>query len=142
MRNLTVLSAVVALSTLPAGCSPKPEPKETVVTGKVALDGEVLTMGEVVFENMDGTASGLGEIGADGTYRVPSVPLGKVRAAVRTSNYAQYAGAEKKIGGKAITMGGREGKYVPVPQKYEDPQTSGLEYDISPEATIDIVLTK
>jgi hypothetical protein len=141
MRSLNVLSLVVALSILSAGCSSKTDQKETVVTGKVTLDGEVLTMGAVVFESVDGSASGQGEIGADGTYRVPSAPLGKVRAAVRTSTHAQYA-ADRKIGGKTVTMGGREGKYVPVPKRYESTKTSGLEYDLTPGATIDITLTK
>ena len=142
MRSLPVLSAVVAFAALSAGCSSPPEQKETVVTGTVTLNGEVLTMGEVVIESADGKTSGRGEIGADGTYRVPSAPLGKVRAAVRTSEHAQYAGNTRRVGGKAITMGGREGKYVPVPKRYEDTKTSGLEYDVTPDAKIDIALTK
>jgi hypothetical protein len=140
MRGLTLLCAVIALVTMSGGCSPKTDQKETVVTGKVTLNGEVLTMGEVVFESADGKASGQGEIGADGIYRVPSAPLGKVRAAVRTSNYVHLAGNGRKVGGKTITMGAREGKYVPVPKRYEDTKTSGLEYDITPNATVDIAL--
>ena len=141
MRHTPILPGVLAaVLCLTLGCSSGPPPTETVVTGKVTLDGNLLQMGEVVFEKEDGSASGSGDIQPDGTYRATSVPLGKVRAAVRTSAYAQYAGARKQVGGKAITMGRREGKFVPVPAKYESTKTCGLEYDIRPEATIDIAL--
>jgi hypothetical protein len=142
MKSLTFPSVAVVIVALSSGCSSNMDQRETVVTGKVTLNGEVLTMGEVVFESADGKASGQGEIGANGTYRVPSAPLGKIRAAVRTSNYVHLAGNAKKVGGKTITMDAREGNYVPVPKRYEDTKTSGLEYDITPDATIDIPLSK
>jgi hypothetical protein len=135
---LVLLGSFVALS---VGCSsPGPEAKETVVTGSVTLDGEKLTMGEVYFESEDGKASGRGEIGPDGTYRVASAPLGQVKAAVRTSNYARFAGTKMKDG-KAITVGGREGTYIPVPKKYEEIGSSGLTFTITRDATINIPLT-
>jgi hypothetical protein len=117
------------------GCQPKPSgPPETVITGQVLLDGKVLTMGQVVLENSDSTQSGLGEITSDGKFRIPSAPLGNVRAAVRTSAYARFASAQKKDG-KAITMVEREGTYIAVPKHYEDPTTSKLTYTITKETT-------
>lgn len=134
-----LLSATVWASA--CGCSSPPQAQETVVTGSVTLDGERLTMGEVYFETEDGKASARGELEPDGTFRVPSAPLGKVRAAVRTANFAQYA-AQKTKDGKTITIGGRSGTYVPVPKRYEDTATSGLTFTITPDARIDIPLTK
>jgi hypothetical protein len=139
VRLFALVTAVVGLSA--AGCSSPPPAKETVVTGSVTLDGEKLTMGEVYLEAEDGSSSGRGEISPDGTYRVPSAPLGKVKAAVRTSNYAQFA-APKSKDGKAITVGGRSGTFVPVPKRYEEVGTSGLTYTISAGATVDIPLSK
>lgn len=137
---LALLCAVTgALTTL--GCSSAPEAKETVVTGSVTLDGEKLTMGEVYFETEDGKASARGEITSNGAYRVPSAPLGKVKAAVRTSTYAQYTRPKMKDG-KAIVVSGRDGHYTPVPKKYEDVATSGLSFTITPEAVIEIPLNK
>lgn len=135
MRTVLFLLAATA-----AGCSSASQQTDTPVTGKVTLDGTTVGMGEVRFENEAGTASGRGEIQPDGTYRVASAPVGKVKVAVRTSTYAQYAGTKRK-GGKAITIGEREGTYVPVPKKYEDVKTSGLAFDVTPGAAIDIPLT-
>jgi hypothetical protein len=136
------LVLLVTLTALSVGCSSSaPEVNETVVTGSVTLDGEQLTMGEVYFESEDGKASGRGEIGPNGTYRVPSAPLGKVKAAVRTSSYAQFARTKMKDG-KAITVGGREGTYIPIPKKYEEVSGSGLTFTITKDATVDIPLTK
>jgi hypothetical protein len=140
-RVATGLLGVVVGAVCAGGCSSAPEAKEAVVTGSVTLDGEKLTMGEVYFESEDGKASGRGEIGPDGTYRVPSAPLGKVKAAVRTSNHARFAGTKTKDG-KAITVGEREGTYIPVPKKYEEVGSSGLTFTITKDATIDIPLTK
>lgn len=138
--RLFLFTAVVGgISTI--GCSSPPSAKETVVTGSVTLDGEKLTMGEVYFEAEDGSASGRGEISPDGTYRVPSAPLGKVKATVRTSNHAQFA-APKTKDGKAITVGGRGGTFIPVPKRYEEVGTSGLTFTITAGAPVDIALSK
>lgn len=104
-------------------------PVECVVVGEVTLDGKTLTMGEVFMSNSEGTQSGRGEIAGDGKFRVPSAPVGQVKVAVRTTPYARFAG-ETKQGGKAVTMGQREGTYVPVPKHYEDIATSKLTYTI------------
>jgi hypothetical protein len=138
MRFIPILILAACLTLL--GCSSSSPQTDTVVTGKVTLDGTVLEMGEVIFEKEDGSKSGSGEIQPNGTYRATSVPLGKVRVAVRTSAYAQYAAPDKKIQGKTITKGGREGKFIAVPKKYESPKTSGLEYNVTSEATIEISL--
>ena len=123
------------------GCrTPTTDPTETVVTGEVLLDGKALTMGEVYFENESGTKSGLGDINADGKYRVASAPVGPVKAAVRTSNHAQFAGTKTKEG-KTVTVGGREGTYVAVPKRYEEVSTSKLTYTLTNDAVIKIELT-
>jgi hypothetical protein len=137
--KLTTLFFVSILTIL--GCqSGGADPTETVVTGQVLLDGKALTMGEVYLENESGAKSGQGEIDAEGNFRVPSCPIGKVKAAVRTSTYAQFA-SNKTQGGKAVTMGGRAGTYVPVPKKYEETSTSKLTYDIKKDAVLKIELS-
>jgi hypothetical protein len=137
----SILFAALFLGVL--GCSSAPVgPAETVVTGEVFLDGTKLTMGIVYLENEGATQSGQGEIAPDGTFRVPSSPLGAVKAAVRTSGHARFASSGKKtIGGKTVTIGEREGTFIAVPAKYEDTKTSELSYTIAKDAKLKIELT-
>ncbi len=140
MHRIWALAMCAGVLGLVTGCGgTAQETKEAVVTGTVTLDGTKLTMGEVTFRGADGS-SGRGEIAPDGTFRVPSTPIGKVQAAVRTSGYERFA-APKAKGGKAITMGDRPGTFIPVPRKYQNVSTSGLEYDITPGDEINIELT-
>lgn len=136
VRNLGMTAALFAAL---SGCS-GPAEKEAVATGTVTLDGTPLQMGEVYFEKPDGSASARGEIQPDGRFRVPSAPLGEVRAAVRTANYARFASPPTQ-GGRPITVGGREGTFRPVPARYEDVKTAGLSFEIAPGKSVDIGLS-
>jgi uncharacterized lipoprotein YajG len=137
MKSLRTIFLLVGFAFL-VGCgSGSTGPAEVVVVGEVHLDGKMLTMGEVFFISDDGQRSASGEIGGDGKYRVPSAPVGSVKAAVRTASFSRFAGNKTKDG-KAITMGGREGTYVPVPKHYEDVSTSKLTYTIANKSEVNI----
>jgi hypothetical protein len=80
---------------------------------------------------------------------VPSVPLGLVKIGVDTEAMRGevisrgMASAYKGPDGKAAESQANKLKFVPVPTKYSDPDTSGLEFEVKKGVNIfDIVLTK
>lgn len=120
-----------------SGCSSK-KPK-TKVTGKV-LVGKDPALGEIVFVGSDGKEHMFG-LGSDGTYNALNVPTGKCQVAVRMPKTAGggppvQAGSGGLIappkdatstGGSSL-LGGSTAKPAPAP--YNDPKTSGLEYEV------------
>jgi len=95
------------------GCGGPPRP-ETVVTGTVTHQGQPVTGGTVIFE-ITGDRGPLpypGEIAADGTYELTNGVPGPARIAVDT-------GIRKGLP-----------DYFPLPERYADPDTSGLTYEV------------
>jgi len=135
--SLALLSAVTAL-----GCGGG---KAAKVSGKVSYRGKALTMGSVVLVSEDGKTSARGAIGPDGTYAIDKAPVGKVQAAVSNPPPAGARGGQP-LGGATNDEETKQaraiaGQYVPTPEKYNDPKTSGLSYDIpSGGRTLDIDL--
>lgn len=136
LRGVLVLLAATAV----AGCGSPSADEGITVTGTVTLDGQPLPVGQVVFEIVNSSEQRIGGI-SNGRFEVRGVPVGKVRAAVRTSMMqAQYAAQQKfavKSGGKAD-----QPDFVAVPARYEDVGKSGLEFDIRPGQPITIELKK
>jgi hypothetical protein len=92
-------------------------------------------------------ASATGKVGEDGRYKVLNAPLGEVKVAVNTdagkgdfmsySMSKSYPGPEAK-GAKRVNL-----RYLEVPKKYHDPETSGLTTTVNKGAnTFDIVIPK
>jgi hypothetical protein len=90
---------------------------------------------------------GIGQVDEDGRYRVASAPLGEVKIGVNTEamrgemisrQMAQsYKGPGAKGGGRAPPL-----KFVSLPQKYAEPDTSGVKTTIKKgKNEFDIVLT-
>lgn len=134
------LAAVCLPLCLLAGCGGGGKDEGVTVTGTVTLDGQPLPAGQVVFEIPNSTEQRIGGID-NGKFEVKGVPVGKVRAAVRTSMMqAQYA-AEQRFASKA---GGKANKpdFVPVPPRYEDVGKANLEFDVAPGKPITIELKK
>ncbi len=122
------------------GCGGSTKDEGITVTGTVTLNEQPLPVGQVVFEIPNSSEQRIGGIN-EGKFEVRGVPVGKVRAAVRTSMMqAQYAAQQKfaaKTGGKADKP-----DFLPVPAKYEDVAKAGLEFDIQPGKPIKIELKK
>jgi hypothetical protein len=132
LRNLRITSASVlsglwiALALSMTGCG---GPYTGEVSGKVTYRGNPLPGGLVTFVHQDGRI-GVGEIHEDGTYSVPEAPGGNVKVTVRTVPPIPAMPAAVKLpggigGGKAETYY-PAGKYVPIPKKYAEGETSGL----------------
>ena len=127
---------------LAAGCG---GPFTAPVSGTVTYKGNPLPGGTVTFIHPDGRV-GYGTIHEDGTYSISAAPGGDVKCIVQTTKpivpppqtvAARLSGGAAKAGATVYPAG----PYVPIPEKYGDPQTSGLSHTIDRGSnTIDIPL--
>jgi hypothetical protein len=134
--------------------------KTTKVHGKVVYNNKPVTGGKLTFYLADDTkvnpASGF--INEDGTFSIDKVPVGKVKVAVDNRGLKDGGGGramppggpnkesqmmppggitegmKKKMEENKVSPGGQAmklvGTYVSIPEKYTDPEKSGLSYDI------------
>jgi hypothetical protein len=111
MRRL-IPALAVALMPLTAGCS-KPTP--ATFGGKVSYQGQPVTSGVIYFLGpAPKYQMGMGTIHDDGTYVATDVPVGEVKVSFQAPK---------------------------LPQKYGDPNQSGLAYTITPGmTTLDILV--
>jgi hypothetical protein len=111
------------------------------VTGKVTVNGATVTAGAVTFHGEKDYVQSA-TIDANGNYTLGNVPVGPVKVAVVSAK------PRAMPGGKAATAkhpGDKGGagvvSAVPVPDKYKDPNQSGLAFEIKAgEQTIDLPL--
>jgi hypothetical protein len=121
------------------------------VTGKVTYKGQPLPGGRVTFVSKGKqTFTGGGNIDENGNYKLEA-PVGDVKVAVETKSLAGAVGRKGGAVGVKKPTGlkrpgnpppdEKKGHYVPIPDKYASPDTSGLEYKIQKGSnTIDIKL--
>jgi hypothetical protein len=119
----------------------------STLTGVVKYGDENLQFGLILVQTP--TSSATGKIGDDGTYKVANVPIGPVKIGVNTSAgkgdfmsksmaAGAYKGPEAKGKGKVVGL-----KFIEIPKKYFEPNTSGIETTIqSGSNTFDIVIPK
>ena len=114
------------------------------VSGKVTIDNEPVTAGNVLFVTEDGRLSAIGRLRGDGTYTAPEPPLGPVRIAVQTETFRNRPAMQPTPGprsGDGGVQGASRGIeppdpkeigiiYKEIPGKYEKPETSGLTYTV------------
>jgi hypothetical protein len=91
------------------------------VSGTVTLNGKPLPGGMVTFVPDNGRAEAA-RIGEDGKYTITNIPAGPARITVATQQPIRM-----KENGKDFEP---LGKYVPIPERYRDPETSGLTLDV------------
>jgi hypothetical protein len=108
-----------------AGCGGRAATGE--VYGKVTYNSKPVTAGTVKFFPEDGGEPVGSAIGVDGTYRATGVPVGRSKVAIETLHFKQLTPPPPGI---AKQLGGPRTKYVPIPGKYERPDTSGLAVEV------------
>jgi hypothetical protein len=133
-RPARVMAVACLLSLI--GCSGSDLGAE--VSGVASLDGKPLESGSVVFAPVDGVSNNAtSAVNSDGTYQLVSsrtigLTPGKYRVAVTMHEHVDV-----KPGERSMVM-----PKLLTPQKYADPSTSGLEFDVVPGSqTIDLALT-
>jgi hypothetical protein len=132
-RRLNCCLAAIVLIAL-ASCSSK---MAADVSGKVTLDGKAIGPGDVVFTPTGHAATAAtGTIERDGSYflktgRTPGLAIGKYQVSLSVREPpADFHPGDRPPPGKLL-----------IPDKYELPSSSGLEFDIQPGGnTIDLKL--
>jgi len=127
--------AVLALF-LASGCA---KPTGTI-SGKVYYDGKVVKGGNVAFFTLDGKTLERSEIAEDGSYSIASMPIGDVRISVTTralkpNPMTDRARASVPKGAPPeaadyLGGGGNADRYVPIPDRYSEFETSKLTYNV------------
>lgn len=109
-----------ALMLAAAGCGPS----QATVSGKVTLRGKPVTAGTVMFVGNNNQIA-TGKLDEQGHYVAPRVPMGSLKVAVQTLRPEQLQSMANQSK-EASALPSRLANLVPVPQKYTDPETSGL----------------
>lgn len=123
-RCLAALAAVALIAA--AGCGPKGVKKVTV-SGTVSYKGQSLQSGILKFVGPDGAYSAA-SIQPDGTYIITDVVPGEVKV-----------GVMEAPGGSGSSSGDTKGSAAPkrpavsLPEKFREPETSGVKYTITPD---------
>ena len=133
VRGTVGLFCLILLTT---GCnSPRTSVKHVEITGKVSHKGVPLTGGRISFVAVQGGFAGSANIDAKGMYKM-SAPEGEVKIGVDNSMLAPQKRGGVITKPKTLKRPGSEdpsaiqGKYVSIPYKYADPETSGLKYTV------------
>ena len=112
-------AALLLLGLTVLGCAGE---RTGTLTGKVGLAGKPLPGGQVMVHG-EGGKTAAGAI-ADGAYTIPNAPVGPVKVSVRT-----FAPSPKVVNPTDPNAGKDTGPppaYVKIPDKYSDPDKSGL----------------
>ena len=114
--------------------------------GAITLNGKPIPLALIIVRSANATSDFV--VREEGKYKVPSVPLGLVKIGVDTEAMRgevisrSMANAYKGPDGKIKEEQAKKLKFIPVPIKYADPDTSGLEFEIKKGSnTFDIILT-
>lgn len=116
--------ACVAFLATAGGCA---KPTTAPVTGTVRYKEQILLSGTIVFQAEDGRVAS-SNIQSDGTYSIPDAPLGKVKISVQTFPPSPQVVPPDKIDSTPLEVH----KYVRIPERYADFQSTDLEYEVRP----------
>jgi hypothetical protein len=128
--RLALFASAGVAALLLAGCG-DPLNRGGDVHGRVTIDGEPVTAGNVLMVSEDGKWTGIGPINASGDYVVKEPPLGKVKIAVQTEMYRDAPPPPKPGGKDGSPMvppdpSVRGTVYKAIPRKYEQIDSAEL----------------
>ncbi len=121
---------LLALALTATACSRKPS-----VSGEVTFNGQPLPFGTILFQGADGRVAH--SLISDGRYTIADPPLGPVRITVRSHPVlpASFPGGgglppSPPEGLAPKPPDERQTRHVPIPERYRDPEQSGLTYTV------------
>lgn len=117
---MTRTTSAALLLALAGGCGPS----TATVAGKVSYQGKPLAWGSVTLIAADGSAHQAG-LEPDGSFRLDLVPTGPARVGVSSPDPAPRKGQEPNPR-VASPPALPPGAWFPLPDKFANPQTSGL----------------
>jgi hypothetical protein len=123
-RLLAAVLGVLAVGVTVSGCSGGN--RKTTVNGTVSYKGTPLSGGMLQFVGTKGEAPATATIRPDGKFVVTDIAPGEVKVSI-----AATPQSSRTAGGKAAS--GRKVTADDLPEKYHDPEKSGLRYNITPE---------
>src|SRR5262245_20911883 len=128
--RLVPAAAVGWVACFLAGCGGGPPPTGEVygtVTVKQGENMKPVTAGVVKFFPEAGGQPVTTALGPDGTYRATGIPVGRAKVAIETLPFKDLTPPPPAI---AKQLGGPRTRYVPIPPKYEQPDSSGLTVEV------------
>ncbi len=140
--RLAFLGLVAGFAVLAASCGERGERlPETGASleGTITYGGAKVPFATVTVMGQNGMATG--NVQEDGRYRVVNVPLGEVKIGVNTT--AAKGAYVSKVMAESKGKGRSPSRFVDVPAKYHDQETSGLKTTVTKGVnTYDIVIPK
>ncbi|MBX9679653.1 MAG: hypothetical protein K2X38_12895 [Gemmataceae bacterium] len=96
------------------------------VSGTITLDGSPLTAGIVTFHSSGKSQPAVASTGiAGGQYAIPKIASGSAKISVQSLKPSQ-PGANPD----GTVPPAPKGPYMPIPEKYKNPEQSGLMFDV------------
>jgi hypothetical protein len=145
--RLSLLGLAAGCALLSASCEQGVRHEETGATleGTINYGNEQVPFALVIVLGQGGSSTG--KVGEDGRYKVVNAPLGEVKVAVNTEagkgDFMTYSMAQSYQGPEAKGAKKANLRFVEVPKKYHDPETSGLTTTINKGPnTFDITIPK
>ncbi len=120
--SLSIVLGLLALGL--AGCS-----RSAQVSGTVKYQGKLVTSGHVVFVDQENRGTPAAYIQPDGTYLLPSVPVGPARILIGSTPPPPPESGDQE-GLEYQEYKARLASYVPIPQRYMDLNESGQTFEV------------
>jgi hypothetical protein len=117
-----LLGLALILSIAVAGCSKGI--KKVTIRGTASYQGQMLNSGMIRFYDLEGVLLSSAVIQSDGTFIITDVIPGEVRVS--------FLDTPQGSGGPGASTQPKAPP-VPLPEKYRAPETSGLQYTITPD---------
>jgi hypothetical protein len=129
-----VVFLIPILSLVAAGCGSS----AGTVSGKVYYKNAPVKGGNITFVKPDKSVSKLSEIQEDGSYKLEKVPPGEMLISVDTSSFKAAASMSKsrmapppgKDAPQGYDFAAKAQRYTPIPERYSNPEQSGLKYTV------------
>jgi hypothetical protein len=98
--------------------------KKVTINGTVSYKGQRLSGGMLQFAGTKGEAPAATPIRNDGTFTITDVTPGEMKVSFTATPQSSPPGGDKGASGPKVTV-------ADLPEKYRDPEKSGLKYTIT-----------